>query len=99
MFSLDQSRLLKAVVAGLGDDDVVQNPDAEYLGGLGELLVNGEVGVAGFGVVGWVVMGEDDGGGAVGDYVGEDLARVHLAPVQQADGDDPLLDDLVRAVQ
>lgn len=69
------------MVAGLGDDNVVQNPDAEYLGGLGELLVNEEVGLAGLGIAGRVVVGEDDGGGTVGDYVGEDLARMNLAPV------------------
>ena len=98
VFSLDQSRLLIAVVAGLGDDDVVKNPDAEYLGGLGELLMNGEVGIAGLGIAGWVVVGEDDGGGAVGDYIGEDFARMNLAPVEQADGYGSSLDNLVRAV-
>lgn len=99
MFSLDQSRLLIAVVAASRNDDVIEDADSEYLGGLGELLVNGKVGIAGFGIATWMVVGEDDAGGAVGDYVGEDFARVNLASVEQADGDGSSLDNLVRAVQ
>ena len=84
----EQSSLLKTVVSFSGHDDLVQNSYAEDLGGLDKLFVNLQVGVAGLQVTGGVVVGEDDGGGPVGNDIGEDLAWVDLAPVQQADCDD-----------
>ncbi len=44
-------------------------------------------------------MGDDDGSGAVGDGIGEDLARMHLGFVDEADGHDAGGDDFIRAVE
>ena len=46
-----------------------------------------------------VVMGENNGGGAVCDHVGKDFSRVDLAAVEETNGDDPLFYDLVCAVE
>ncbi len=75
VLSFDQSRFLKAVVSIPGDDDVVKDTDAENCGGLGKLFVNLEVGVAGVQVAGRVIVGENDCGGAIDDYVGKHFAR------------------------
>ena len=45
-----------------------------------------------------VIVGQDDAGGAVGDGVGKDLARVDGGAVEQADGDDADVHDFVGAV-
>lgn len=94
-----QSRFLKTVVAFTRHNDVVQNADAENLCRFGQLLVDFQVGGAGLKVAGWVVVGKDDGGGTVGDYIGEDFARVDLAPVEQPDGHGSLFDDFICSVQ
>ena len=44
VLALSQPCFLKAVVAGLRDDEVVEDADAEAPGGPGELIVNGAVG-------------------------------------------------------
>lgn len=71
MLSLDQSHFLKTVVSIFGDDDVVEDTNVENCGGLCELFVNLEVGVAGVQDAGRVIVREDDGGGAIGDDVGK----------------------------
>lgn len=45
-----------------------------------------------------MVVGDDDAGGAVRHGVGEDLARMDGAAINEADGDDSDVDDLVRAL-
>ena len=44
-------------------------------------------------------MCHDDAGGAVGDSVGEDLARVYQAGGQRANSHYPLGDQTIRAIQ
>lgn len=78
---------------------MVENTQAEDLGSFGELVVYAEVVVAGAKVAAWVVVCEDDGGGAVGDHVSEDFAGVNLAPIEEADGDDAFFDDFICAVE
>ena len=82
----------------LRDDDVIDNAKTENLGGFGQLGLQAEVGLAGLRVAAGVVVDEDDAGGAVGDHVCENFARMDGAVVEQADGDHALFDHLVRAV-
>ena len=78
---------------------MIHHAQAEELTGLGQLLVCAQVGVARLGVAGGMIVGENHRSGPVGDDVGVDLARVDGAMVEQADGDDTFLDDLVRPVE
>jgi hypothetical protein len=89
---------LEAEVRFLGDDDVVEDAEAEKLGGFGQLVVSAAVGFAGLRVAVGMVVGEDDGGGAISYHVGEDFARVDGRLIEQADSDDALFDDFVCAV-
>ena len=72
-------------MAFAGHDDVIQHAQAEDLGGFGQLLVRAQVSLAWLHIAGGMVVGEDHRGGAVGDDVGEDLARVHRAAIKQSD--------------
>ena len=65
---------------------MVQELDAEGLTGGFQLSGDGDIVFAGGEVAGGVVVGDDDGGCAVGDGVGEDLAGMDLGFVNQADG-------------
>ena len=45
-----------------------------------------------------MIVGDDDAGGAISNGVGKDFARMNRAAVNQADGNDADVQDLVRAV-
>src|SRR6266700_4127487 len=84
---------------GFGEDDMVAQGDAEQLAGRGELLSEGDVFLAGRCLAGWMVVGDDDGGGSVGNGVGKNLARVGQYGVERADGYGALGDQPLPAVQ
>lgn len=95
----NQSRFLKTIVSLLRNNNVVDDAEAENMGGLHELAVYAKVGVAGAKITARVIVGENNRGRAVGNHVGEHLARVNLAAVKQTDCNDSLLDYLVCAVE
>src|SRR3989338_1239754 len=72
---LDQTGFLETVVPFPSYDHMVQDTKSENLSGLRQLLVHAKVGLARLEVTGWVIVGEDRGGGPGGDDIGEDLAR------------------------
>ncbi|HWP58830.1 MAG TPA: hypothetical protein VNL14_13140 [Candidatus Acidoferrales bacterium] len=80
-------------------NDMVQDADAENLAGFGELFVYPQVGLARLEIAVRVAVGEDDRGGAVGDDVGENLVGVDWAFVEQADSDNALFNNFIRAVE
>ena len=67
---------------------MIQKPYAEDLAGGLEPGGDVDIFLAGFQAAGGVVVGDDDGRGAVGNGVGEDFTWVDLGFVDEADGDD-----------
>ena len=78
---------------------MIQDAKAENLAGFGQLLMHAQVSFAGLKVAGWVVVREDHSGGPVGNYIGKDLTRVNRAFVEQANRNDTLFYDFIRAVE
>src|SRR3989338_5122836 len=91
--------LEKTVIAGFVEYDVVEQFDAnrfagglEAAGGLDVFAGRDEVRAG-------MIVGDDDGGGAVGQGVGEEFTGVDLDFVGEADRNDAGGDDFVCAVQ
>ena len=81
------------------DDQVVQDLDPEQVPCLDELARDRRVLRRGLERARGVVVHEDDGGGPVGDRIGEGLAGVDLARVQKTDRERPDTDHLTGPVQ
>src|SRR5690554_340319 len=96
---LEMPEFFEAHVTLLGDDDVVEHPDAEDRPGLDELPGDAEILCGGLERSRGVVVDQDDRGGTVGDRLGKDLPGVDEALVQDPDGDGPALDHLAGTVQ
>ena len=73
--TLDQPCFLEAEVALAGDDEVIEDAEAEDAAGFGQPVVGAEVGVAGVEVAGGVVVSEDNGGRPADDLTGVNLFR------------------------
>ena len=77
---------------------MIQDTNAEDLASLGQLAVHAQVGFARLQFTGGVVMGKDHGCRPVGNDVGEDLARMNWALIEQTNGDDAFFYHLIGAV-
>ncbi len=81
--------LLEAEVPRRREDQMVQQPDAQQLGGLGQVDRERRVLLAGRGVAGGVVVEHDDEGGADGDGLAKHVSGRRGAAVERAARDDP----------
>ena len=64
---------------------MIEQFDADDFGGLFKPFGDADIGTAGRKGAAWVVVCDDDTGGAIGDGVGKDFARVYEALVERAD--------------
>lgn len=78
---------------------VVAERNAEKLAGGSELLGEGNVFSAWAGIARGVVVGNDDGGGAINDGIAKNLAWVRKYTIECADGDSALCDEPLTAVE
>ena len=85
----ESSRLQKAEVTDSIENDVVEQFDADNLPGPLQLLRGLDVGWRWFEASCWVVVRDDDAGGALSHGIGKHFSRVNRAAVDQADGDHP----------
>lgn len=95
---VNQSRLLETEETFFAHNHVIKYANAENFRGLFKLLLRFQIVVAGFHVARRMVVSKDDSGGAIGDYVGENIPRMNQAPIEQADCHHTFFDYLVRAV-
>ena len=70
-----------------GDDDVIDDVDAQGFAGVLQTLGQGEIVAARCGVAGRVIVDQQDRLGGILDGGSEHLARVNQAAVQTADAD------------
>jgi len=91
--------LQKAVVSFVAEDDVIEHLDAKGFTRRLEFAGDFHIVLAGGDIAGGVVVGDDDGGGPVGDRIGKDLPRVNLGLVYQADRNGPGGGHFIGAVQ
>ncbi|MCL0088672.1 hypothetical protein M1N87_02520, partial [Dehalococcoidia bacterium] len=94
-----QTSFLKTVVAFTRDDNMVQNTESEYLPGVRQPIMHTKVGFAGLGVAGRMVVRKDHSGRAIGNDIGEDLARVNRALIEKANSDNTFLNNLICTIQ
>ena len=79
-----KSPLFHADVALAADDDMVEQVDAHHFGGLVDLAGYYDVGAAGCGVAGGVVVHDDDGRAVFADGGAEDLRDANFRRVDGA---------------
>ena len=82
----------------VAENDVIQKFNTEGLSGLFQAFCNFDILFAWCESAGRVVVGDDDGGGPIGDGIGKDLAGMNLGFIDQADGDGSGGDHFVGAV-
>ena len=78
---------------------MIQELDTQSPAGFLQLTGYRQVILAGIQIAGWMVMGHNEGGGPVGDRIGENFAWMHQGSVDQADRYGPNGDHLIGTVE
>jgi hypothetical protein len=91
----ERTGFLEGIPRPLGDDQVVEELDADDVGSSGDALGDFEVIRGGDEAAGWMVVNNDDGGRIGLDGETEYLARVDDGSTEEALGGDIALDYLV----
>jgi len=89
----------EAVVACVGEDEMVEQGDAKQVGALPESAGEHAILLAGGGITGGVIVGANPGAGIHQDQGFEDFARMHDGHCEGADRDEIDPDDAVLRIQ
>ena len=95
---VEKAEVPEAKVSAPIEDDVIQQGDTQYRPR--RLKLTGHLNISGgrLKTSSRMIVGDDDRGGAIRQCVREDLSWVHRRPVDQTNGYDPNVQDLIRTV-